>query len=183
LTESATANSKAEATSKEDTSEMPAPSSPPWSAGSGGTGYRRHFRYGSGDLRASDAERAEVADRLSRHYQDGRLDQAEFNERLDRAMNAKTRADFSGLFHDLPELPDQHDQSGPGGQSGNPPFNPGRVQQRRAQRNSLSYLLFIGAVVVVAIMVAHSLVHSVFPWLLIAVLAVLWLREEQHRRR
>jgi Flp pilus assembly protein TadB len=186
LTEPATASTKAQATSKEGTSEMPAPTSSPWSTGPGGTGYRRHFRYGSGDLRASDAERTEVADRLSRHYQDGRLDQAEFNERLDRAMNAKTRADFNGLFADLPELPDQHDQhdqSGPARQSGNPPpFNPGRVPQRRGQRNSLSYFLFIGAVVVVAIVVAHSLVHSVFPWLLIAILAVLWLREEQHRQ-
>src|SRR5215475_16132622 len=53
-------------------------------------------------MRISDADRAEVADRLSKHYSDGRLDQAEFNERLDRAMNAKTQADLNGLFADLP---------------------------------------------------------------------------------
>jgi hypothetical protein len=29
-------------------------------------------------IRASDAERAEVADNLSRHFADGRLDQPEF---------------------------------------------------------------------------------------------------------
>ena len=33
------------------------------------------------DLRASDAERNEVADKLSRHYADGRLDQIEFKAR------------------------------------------------------------------------------------------------------
>ena len=55
-------------------------------------------------MRVSDAERAEVADRLSKHYGDGRLDQAEFNERLDRAMNAKTQADLNGLTDDLPEV-------------------------------------------------------------------------------
>ena len=107
------------ATTKEGTNDMPSQSSQSWGlAGAGGAGYRRHFRYGSGDVRASDAERADVADRLSRHYQDGRLDQAEFNERLDRAMNAKTRADFNGLFHDLPDLPDLPDPAAPPGRRG-----------------------------------------------------------------
>jgi Domain of unknown function (DUF1707) len=163
---------------------MPSPSSPP--PGPGATGYRRHFRYGSGDLRASDAERADVADRLSRHYQDGRLDQAEFNERLDRAMNAKTRADFNGLFHDLPDLPDAADQNGQSGQRGptsGPTFNPGRIQQRHARRHSISYLLFLCFVVVVTVIVAHSLMHWYLPWVLIAVVAFLVLRNEQMRRR
>src|SRR5580698_8511579 len=56
------------------------------------------------DLRASDAERNEVADRLSRHFADGRLDQIEFKARLDRAMGATTRGDLGGLFDDLPAL-------------------------------------------------------------------------------
>lgn len=58
------------------------------------------------DLRASDAERSEVADRLSRHFAEGRLDQTEFKNRLDRAMGAVTRGDLDGLFHDLPRLAD-----------------------------------------------------------------------------
>ena len=53
---------------------------------------RRRTSYS--DLRISDAERAEVADLLSKHYGDGRLDQAEFNERLDQAMKAKTYSDL-----------------------------------------------------------------------------------------
>jgi Flp pilus assembly protein TadB len=174
------------ATSKEGPSEMPAPSSPPWSPGSAGSGYRRHFRYGNGDLRASDAERADVADRLSRHYQDGRLDQAEFNERLDRAMNAKTRADFNGLFADLPDLPDPTDQAGQAGkkgQSSRPPFNPGRVQQRHARRNSVSYIVFLAFVALVTYIVAHTLMHSVFLWLVVTAAAFLWLRSEHMRRR
>jgi uncharacterized membrane protein len=55
-------------------------------------------------LRVSDAERNEVADRLSRHFADGRLDEVEFKERLDAAMSAKTQADLAGLFDDLPRL-------------------------------------------------------------------------------
>ena len=55
-------------------------------------------------LRVSDAERNDVADKLSRHFADGRLDQAEFKERLDAAMSAKTQGDLAGLFDDLPPL-------------------------------------------------------------------------------
>jgi hypothetical protein len=58
--------------------------------------------YASQDLRVSDAERTEVTDRLAEHYAEGRLDQAEFNERAEQAMRAKTRSDLSGLLIDLP---------------------------------------------------------------------------------
>jgi Domain of unknown function (DUF1707) len=63
------------------------------------------FRYGhtGQHIRVSDAERAEVADRLAVHFGEGRLNQAEFDERVAQAMNATTRGDLSGLFDDLPE--------------------------------------------------------------------------------
>jgi hypothetical protein len=59
------------------------------------------------DLRVSDAERNDVAERLSRHFADGRLDQPEFSSRLERATGAKTRRDLEGLFDDLPRLADE----------------------------------------------------------------------------
>jgi hypothetical protein len=77
---------------------MPTQANPSWTA----SGIRRRIGYPQPDLRVSDAERSEVADRLGRHYGDGRLDQAEFNERVDQAMSAKTQSDLSGLFDDLP---------------------------------------------------------------------------------
>ena len=63
------------------------------------------FRYGYTDqhVRVSDAERTEVADRLAGHFGEGRLNQAEFDERVAQAMNAKIRGDLCGLFDDLPE--------------------------------------------------------------------------------
>jgi Domain of unknown function (DUF1707) len=63
------------------------------------------FRYGhtGQHIRLSDAERTEAADRLATHFGDGRLDQAEFDERVAQAMNATTRGDLSGLLDDLPE--------------------------------------------------------------------------------
>jgi len=55
------------------------------------------------DLRASDAERDAVANQLGQHFQDGRLDQAEFDERLGAALAAKTRRDLDSLLADLPK--------------------------------------------------------------------------------
>ena len=65
--------------------------------------FRRRLSYGQPDLRVSDAERSEVADRLAEHYGEGRLDQSEFNDRVEQAMRAKTRSDLAGLFDDLPD--------------------------------------------------------------------------------
>jgi Domain of unknown function (DUF1707) len=53
-------------------------------------------------LRVSDAERDTVAEELARHLQDGRLDAAEFDERVGRAMTARTQGDLDGLLEDLP---------------------------------------------------------------------------------
>jgi len=68
-------------------------------------GARRSSSSDNPTMRVSDSERNEVADSLSRHFADGRLNETEFKERLDQAMGAKTRGDLSGLFNDLPRLP------------------------------------------------------------------------------
>lgn len=54
------------------------------------------------DLRVSDAERDVVAAELGEHFQVGRLNQDEFDERLTAALAAKTRGDLSALLADLP---------------------------------------------------------------------------------
>src|SRR5262252_385173 len=78
---------------------MPASYGPPWGRG---PSYRRAAPTDP-NMRVSNADRTEVTDGLSKHYADGRLDEEEFNERLDRAMKAKTRSDLDGVFDDLPE--------------------------------------------------------------------------------
>ena len=65
--------------------------------------WTRRIRYSDQHIRVSDAERNAVTERLAAHYGDGRLDQAEFDERVTRAMAAKTRGDLDGLFDDLTE--------------------------------------------------------------------------------
>ena len=65
---------------------------------------RRDWQAADAQLRASDDERNDVADKLSRHFAEGRLDEVEFKSRLDACMSAKTRGELNGLFHDLPRL-------------------------------------------------------------------------------
>jgi hypothetical protein len=53
-------------------------------------------------LRVSDSERDLVATELGEHFQEGRLDQSEFDERLTLALRARTRGDLAALLADLP---------------------------------------------------------------------------------
>jgi hypothetical protein len=143
---------------------MTAPSSPPpWLLAT-----RRRNSYSG--MRISDAERAEVADLLSRHYGDGRLDQHEFNERLDQAMKAKTYADLGGLFADLPRT-EEEAVEGP------------KFQGRRGGRTPLATLVLAVIVAIVAItVVGHVLTFSFGPLLWLAILAVIAYAILHHRR-
>lgn len=53
-------------------------------------------------VRASDAERESALRTLSAHYADGRLVRAEFDQRADAALTARTREELLALFTDLP---------------------------------------------------------------------------------
>jgi Domain of unknown function (DUF1707) len=106
--------------------------------------------YSDQHMRVSDAERQAVADRLAEHFGEGRLDQAEFDERVGRAMSAKTRADLTGLFDDLPE-------------TGAPAVTD---QPRRRRRHPV---LLVALVVLIAIAAGHV----IFPLLWIGLLAAL----------
>jgi hypothetical protein len=74
------------------------------------------------DMRVGDAERDAAANELREHFASGRLTQDELNERLDRTFAAKTRADLSGLFTDLPSSTAWQDASAGGarGMAGGP---------------------------------------------------------------
>jgi hypothetical protein len=63
-----------------------------------------HSRMNESGLRVSDAERDAVAAELAEHLKDGRLQVAEFDERVGRAIGARTRGDLDGLLSDLPRL-------------------------------------------------------------------------------
>jgi hypothetical protein len=143
---------------------MPTSSSQSWPRG-----FSPLFRgpYADQHLRVSDAERQAVTDRLAEHYADGRLDQAEFDERVGRAMGAKTRADLSGLFDDLPEPmgPPEAGASAMGatamGAMGAMPLG-----MRRRHRHPV-------LVIVLAVIVAMAVAHAAGPLLWIGLLVAL----------
>jgi len=56
-----------------------------------------------GQLRVGDAERQKAAMALGEHFATGRLDQQEFDDRVQAAYAARTRVDLQRLFVDLPE--------------------------------------------------------------------------------
>jgi hypothetical protein len=124
----------------------------------GGTYYDQN-------MRVSDAERQAVADRLAEHYGEGRLDQAEFDERVGRAMSAKTRGDLEGLLDDLPE-------PGPAGAPG--------VPVRRRRRRHHYRLLPIVLIAVVAIAAVHAVAWMAAPWLWLGLVALIALFATGH---
>lgn len=96
-------------------------------------------------LRIGDAERQQMSDVLAKHYSDGRLDESEFRERMDKAMAAKTRGDLAGLLADLPLI-----------DGGGPPAPAGTTRPRRSGRK-----LELVLVVFIALLVARALS---WPW-------------------
>jgi hypothetical protein len=122
----------------------------------------------SQQMRVSDAERQTVVDRLADHFADGRLDHAEFDERVGRAMSAKTQADLNGLFADLPET---------------------RVQVApaiaRVSHRGPRPVLVIALLVVLALTAAHApLFAGLWLWLgFLAVALLVATRGVRHSRR
>ena len=90
--------------------------------------WTRRIRYADQHIRVSDADRNAVAEQLGVHYADGRLDQAEFDERISRTMAAKTRGDLAGLFDDLPDP----GLRGPRGRRAGRPRGPVHPARRRS---------------------------------------------------
>ncbi len=127
-------------------------------AGSSRTrGFSPLFRglYSDQHLRVSDGDRQAVTDRLAEHFADGRLDRAEFDDRVGQAMNAKTRADLSGLFSDLPET--------------GAPAVPDHPHPLRRRRHPV--LVFV-LLVLFVIAAAHAVMWVTWPWLWVAVLGL-----------
>jgi hypothetical protein len=56
-------------------------------------------------LRVSDADRDAVVTELGEHFQAGRLDAAELDDRTGRALRARTGGDLDEVLADLPRRP------------------------------------------------------------------------------
>jgi hypothetical protein len=153
-------------------------------------------------LRVGDAERMAIADRLAGHFSEGRLTEAEFSERLDRAMQATTMADLTGLLSDLPDAePDQAEpQRGPAASRRHQRkilhmqlererlrlAHERRQHRRAAQRDrarGAGWLLVLAGALILLIVVVHALSHSIGAWLILGLIAFIWLRRDNTRYR
>jgi hypothetical protein len=65
----------------------------------------------SATLRASDADREAIADRLHKAAVEGRLEPEELEERLHRALRARTYGELRRLVADLPSARPRHRRS------------------------------------------------------------------------
>lgn len=56
-------------------------------------------------IRIGDSERDTAVERLRAHHAEGRLDISEFDDRLEKALAARTAGDLLQIFKDLPDDP------------------------------------------------------------------------------
>lgn len=116
------------------------------------------------NLRAADADRERTAEHLRESHAEGRLDLAEFQQRLDRCYEAKTLGELDELVRDLPRQDDQDAQR----QIGFPPW--------RLRLAPLAPLLI--ALIVISAATGHHLF-----WLWIPLIFLFWRMSWWRRRR
>ncbi len=132
------------------------------------------------DIRASDAERELVQQWLHRAHADGSLDLAEFDARVVRTWQAKTRGDLATLTADLPTSPSA-------------PLAATVVRPTSKKVNGLKVLTTIWLCVSVlnfalwlltSLLGGDGLVHPWFLWVAVppgAVLGVVWWATRPHQ--
>ncbi|HTX29584.1 MAG TPA: DUF1707 domain-containing protein [Streptosporangiaceae bacterium] len=121
-------------------------------------------------MRASDADRQEVIERLRTALDEGRLKVEEYIDRMGQASEAVTYADLAPLYADLPESgavarPDPRPPAPAAERAAPPPV----VTSRRGLPTALKVLWTIwGAVVsvnlVVWVLVSATTAHLIYPW-------------------
>ncbi len=147
-------------------------------------------------VRAGHTDRQAAVDRLSEHFTEGRLDAAEFDERIGTAYAATYLDELPALFADLPELRPQQQRFAPGARWAYPdggPVGPGAGPNgpaggyppgsRRGRPPRIFGLIAILMVLAVIISIG-ALSHGFFPFPLLWIgLIVLFLAKGADRRR
>ena len=132
------------------------------------------------DMRASDADRQEVVERLRGALEEGRLKMSEYLERMEVAYEAVTYGDLAPLCRDLPEARpvarQQATQAAPAARTAPPaPRAPSPQAEvvRRGVFGSLPtplkvlWTIWLSAVsinVVVWVLVSATTAHLIYPW-------------------
>jgi Domain of unknown function (DUF1707) len=123
------------------------------------------------NIRASDADRDRIVTALRENLADGRLTTEEFDERLDKALAAKTLGELEDLMADLPST-DISQRADPSldRAEGNPPSR--RDRSCPARRPAWGVLFTLGVLVLVIWLISGAHASLSFLWV-VAALAVL----------
>ena len=123
------------------------------------------------DMRASDAERQDVVERLRAALDDGRLKMDEYVERMGRAYEAVTHGDLVPLCRDLPETPTPARRGRAGSARPVPapvpaPDHRGVFARQPAALKVLwtIWLVAVSVNVVVWVLVSATTAHLQYPW-------------------
>lgn len=110
-------------------------------------------------LRVGDAERQQAVSALGEHFAAGRLDQDEYDTRVQAAYASRTRVDLQVLFGDLPEpAPFRPLTASPV-----PGWQAGRVARDRRPRPVLAGVPVFPVLIVLAIVASALLRFPIFP--------------------
>ena len=121
------------------------------------------------DMRASDAERQDVVERLRAALDDGRLKTDEYVERMGRAYEAVTHGDLVPLCRDLPETttPAPARPAAPAPAPVPAPADHRGVFARQPAALKVLWTIWLVAVsvnVVVWVLVSATTAHLQYPW-------------------
>ena len=141
--------------------------------------------YQPSGLRVSDADRDRAIAELSEHFRAGRLTADEHQERMSRALQARTVGDLAELFTDLPRKPSA--MAGPAPQPAGLALPPASSAPARPGHVPVVPLVIVTVLVLGGFVSGHSIVAALVP-VLIALLIIRRIvdggrREHRDRRR
>lgn len=111
-------------------------------------------------LRVGDAERQQAAAALGEHFAAGRLDQGEFDTRVQAAYGARTILDLRGLFTDLPGPAPFRPEPDPG-------WRAGRAAREHGPRRFSPALPLFPLLMIAAIVASVAFRLPIFPIVLL----------------
>ena len=126
----------------------------------------------SGELRVSDADRDQAIAELSEHFQAGRLTADELEERTGRALTARTAADLTALFTDLPRQQPAAPAAAPA---------PAAAGSGRPVRPPVAPVVIIAIVVAAAIISGHPGLIALVPVVALIIVRRLACTTRHHR--